>query len=63
MKDLQSYIENAEGETLALVKSPGRGRLEWITQDVLNAARELYPSATINDLLSALVWTLLRTPA
>jgi 2-polyprenyl-3-methyl-5-hydroxy-6-metoxy-1,4-benzoquinol methylase len=62
LKDLQRYIKNAGFESLAFIKWPGRGKLPWITSEVLSAATERYPSVTIHDLLSDQVWILLKKP-
>lgn len=60
LSDLQRYIENAGLTPLSILPWPKRKHLDLVTNDILSQCVDVYPTATVNDLISPFVWVLLQ---
>ena len=60
LSDLQRYIEDAGFSPLSVLPWSKRKHLELVTKDVLRQCIDVYPQATLADLISPVVWILLQ---
>ena len=61
--DLNRYSLAAGLQVLAIIPMPQRHYLRSLTPEIISQARALYPTLTTNDLISPVVWVVLRRPA
>ena len=61
--DLNRYSLEAGLQVLAIIPMPQRHYLRSLTPEIISQARALYPTLTTNDLISPVVWVVLRRPA
>jgi 2-polyprenyl-3-methyl-5-hydroxy-6-metoxy-1,4-benzoquinol methylase len=62
LAEAQEYVLGAGFEILAFCPWPSAKDLEEISPDILSQCKRLYPSVTIQDLISRVVWLSLRKP-
>ena len=59
LADLHRHVGDAGFSPLSILPWQRRKHLELVTRDALSQCREVYPQATVSDLISPFVWTLL----
>jgi 2-polyprenyl-3-methyl-5-hydroxy-6-metoxy-1,4-benzoquinol methylase len=60
LADLQTHIVDAGFHPLSIIPWQKKRHLDLVSRDVLDQCVAVYPSATISDLISPVVWVLLQ---
>ena len=60
--NLKQYIEEAGFETLDFITLPEFKIFNTLDSSLLNVAKELYPTLTLNDLICSQIYFILRKP-
>ena len=59
-QDLKNHIKEAGFETLDFITLPDFNTLNYLDGSILNAAKQLYPNLTLNDLMCSYIYFIIR---